>query len=176
MASIIHVGKHQLRWKTLPRSHEGSGELELDDGTRLSVSWKMDASGVWVTFPYGTYGYDIKLEADDDAQFEISRRRGQGSWSNVKLTRGGLHTDDFSKSQTKSKTIKVKAQMPGKIIRVFVKPGQLLQKGDSILVMEAMKMENEMKATEAGTLLEIKVKEGQAIETGIELYTIEPKK
>jgi biotin carboxyl carrier protein len=174
MAAVM-VGKHKLSWKTPPRNTEGSGELEMENGTKLPVSWKVDSNGVWVTFPHGSFGYDIKAEADDtEVQYSICRRRGLGEWSAAKVDRGT--GGEVGKNSSKNKTLKVKAQMPGKIIRVFAKAGQSLEKGDPILVMEAMKMENEMKAAETGTLVEIKVKEGQAVETGIELYTIEPKK
>lgn len=177
MASIIQVGKHKLSWKVLPKGQEGSGELEMENGTVLPVSWKVDSNGVWVNFPNGTFGFDIKGEKDDsEVLYQISRRRGIGEWGSVKVSKGSTGSNETTKNQSKNKTIKVKAQMPGKIIRIFGKPGQALQKGDSVLVMEAMKMENEMKASEAGTLVEMKVREGQAVETGFELYIIEPGK
>jgi biotin carboxyl carrier protein len=176
MASVIQIGNIKVKWKVPPRSPEGSGELEMENGTLLPVSWKVDASGVWVNFPHGTFGYDIRPESSDsEVQYQVSRRRGPGEWESVQLSKGSLSLET-NKIQQKSKSIKVKSQMPGKIIRVFVKAGQILQKGESVLVMEAMKMENEMKAPETGTLVEIKVREGQAVDTGFELYTIEPKK
>jgi pyruvate carboxylase subunit B len=62
--------------------------------------------------------------------------------------------------------------MPGLIVRVFVKPGDLVAAGQGIVVMEAMKMENELKASRAGTVQEIKVKEGQAVDMGALLLVI----
>lgn len=66
----------------------------------------------------------------------------------------------------------VRAQMPGKILRVNVKEGATVEKGQSIIVMEAMKMENEIKAPQAGRVQGLKISEGQAVETGAELCTI----
>lgn len=54
--------------------------------------------------------------------------------------------------------------MPGKIVKIFVKVGDELKEGDPILIMEAMKMENEMRAGADTTIKAIHVKEGQAIE------------
>ncbi len=61
--------------------------------------------------------------------------------------------------------------MPGKIVKIFVKPGDQLKTGDPILIMEAMKMENEMRATSDVEVKEILVKEGMNVESGAELVT-----
>jgi biotin carboxyl carrier protein len=61
--------------------------------------------------------------------------------------------------------------MPGKIVKVFVKPGDVLKQGDPILIMEAMKMENEMRAAADVTIKEILVKEGENVESGATLVT-----
>ncbi len=61
--------------------------------------------------------------------------------------------------------------MPGKIVKIFVKPGDKLVEGDPILIMEAMKMENEMRAASPVTIKEILVKEGMNVESGATLVT-----
>jgi biotin carboxyl carrier protein len=55
------------------------------------------------------------------------------------------------------------APMPGKVVRVLVKPGDTVEAGQGILVVEAMKMQNEMKATRAGRVLSIAVQEGATV-------------
>lgn len=65
--------------------------------------------------------------------------------------------------------------MPGKIVKIFVKPGDELKEGDPILIMEAMKMENEMRASKDVRIKEILVKEGENVESGAELVTFEKK-
>ena len=69
------------------------------------------------------------------------------------------------------KGARVKAQMPGKIVRVLTVAGAEVKKGQALMVMEAMKMENEIKSPEDGVIKEIKVGEGQAVETGAELLS-----
>jgi biotin carboxyl carrier protein len=61
--------------------------------------------------------------------------------------------------------------MPGKIVKIFVKSGDVLKTGDPILIMEAMKMENEMRAASEVTIKEVLVKEGENVESGAELVT-----
>ncbi|MEO8500261.1 MAG: biotin/lipoyl-containing protein [Vicinamibacteria bacterium] len=68
--------------------------------------------------------------------------------------------------------LKLTAPMPGKIVKVLVASGEAVEAGRGVLVMEAMKMENELKASRAGTVQEIKVKEGQAVEMGALLLVI----
>lgn len=65
------------------------------------------------------------------------------------------------------------AQMPGKIVKIFVKPGDEVKKGDPILIMEAMKMENEMRADHDCKIKEIHVKAGENIEANTNLVSYE---
>ncbi|MBQ3635205.1 MAG: biotin/lipoyl-binding protein [Bacteroidales bacterium] len=57
----------------------------------------------------------------------------------------------------------LRAPMPGKIVSVLVKPGQEVQPGTALVVLEAMKMQNTLSATEAGIVGTVAVKEGQTV-------------
>jgi biotin carboxyl carrier protein len=63
--------------------------------------------------------------------------------------------------------------MPGKIGKVFVKPGDEVPAGGPLLIMEAMKMENEMRAAANVKVKDVLVKEGENVETGATLITFE---
>lgn len=67
----------------------------------------------------------------------------------------------------------VKAPMPGMILKVLVEPGQQINKGDGLLILEAMKMENVLKATAPATVKAIKVNERTAVEKGAILIEME---
>lgn len=67
----------------------------------------------------------------------------------------------------------IKAPMPGLILKVLVTPGQAIKKGDPVLILEAMKMENVFKATADATVKEIKVSERTAVEKGEILVILE---
>ena len=56
--------------------------------------------------------------------------------------------------------------MPGKVVKVFTTEGAVVNQGDTLLILEAMKMENEIKAGLDGVVRAVHVKEGQAIEAG----------
>lgn len=58
------------------------------------------------------------------------------------------------------------APMPGKIVRVLVKPGELVTARQPLVVIEAMKMENELRAAGDGTVAEVRVSEGQSVDVG----------
>jgi biotin carboxyl carrier protein len=63
--------------------------------------------------------------------------------------------------------------MPGKVVRVLIAPGDAVETGQGLIVVEAMKMQNEMKATRAGRVLSVAVKEGATVSAGEILATIE---
>ena len=67
----------------------------------------------------------------------------------------------------------LKTSMPGRVVRLLVEEGQSVAKGDPIIVVEAMKMENEMKAPADGRIGKIHVSEGQAVEAGSALILVE---
>lgn len=67
----------------------------------------------------------------------------------------------------------LKAGMPGKIIEIFVKEGQEVKSGKPLLIMEAMKMENEMRASSDVKIKKICVKQGDSVETGAILIEFE---
>lgn len=69
-------------------------------------------------------------------------------------------------------SVKVAAPMPGKILSVKASVGAAVKKGDVILVLEAMKMENEVVAPEDGTIASINVSEGASVEAGDTLATL----
>lgn len=67
----------------------------------------------------------------------------------------------------------VKAPMPGMVLKVLVEPGQKISKGDGLLILEAMKMENVLKATGDATVKSINVSERTAVEKGAVLIELE---
>ena len=66
----------------------------------------------------------------------------------------------------------VKAPMPGNVLKINVAQGQTVKEGDVLLVLEAMKMENDITATKSGTVAQIVVAKGAVVETGSPLVVI----
>ncbi len=67
----------------------------------------------------------------------------------------------------------VSAAMPGNVKKVLVEEGMEIEKGQGVVVLEAMKMENELEAPLSGTVRKIYVEEGQSVEAGVLLFEIE---
>ena len=68
---------------------------------------------------------------------------------------------------------RVTSPMPGKIVRIFVKPGDEVTARQALVVVEAMKMENELRAARDGSVREVSVAEGQSVDAGTVLLIVE---
>jgi len=69
--------------------------------------------------------------------------------------------------------LEIVSPMPGKVVRILVAVGDSVEAGQGLIVVEAMKMQNEMKAPKAGVILEIKAVEGSTVAAGEVLAVIE---
>ena len=138
------------------------------------MGWRRDADGIWLELPDGLHGFDIQAEAGDEGRsvYQVNERSGENFWQGLSYLHAGEEQAAAGTSGAK-KGVRVRAQMPGKILRINVKAGATVEKGQSLIVMEAMKMENEIRATQAGVVAQVKVTEGQAVETGADLCVLE---
>lgn len=67
----------------------------------------------------------------------------------------------------------IKTAMPGKVVRVLVEPGAEIRQGEGVIIVEAMKMQNEMKSPKDGIVKEIRANEGATVNAGDVLAVIE---
>jgi biotin carboxyl carrier protein len=168
------VGARKIRWKKAPVGSIGQSEVEVD-GKTFAVAWKRDDQGLWIEFPHGCFGYDFSGEPDENAGglvYRVSERAGDTLAYGLRF-RGEGESATGDATAGKKRATRVRAQMPGKIMRVLVKAGDEIVKDQPLIVMEAMKMENEIRAGCAGKVATLKVSEGQAVESGADLLTIE---
>ena len=172
------VSGWEFNWKSIPRGPSGVALVEVKEkGAKefrlVELRWRRDADGIWIELAGGVHGYDIQGEAGDDGRpvFSVAERGGEKFWHGLSYLHAG--EEQVASGSAGAKKVRVRAQMPGKILRINVQAGAVVEKGQSILVMEAMKMENEIRATQPGTVGQIKVSEGQAVETGADLCVIE---
>ena len=94
-------------------------------------------------------GIPVRVVAD-----ERSQRRGSGAGDTTGPQR-------------------ITAPMPGKVVRVLVAPGDEVQPRQGLVVVEAMKMENELRAARAGRVVSVSVVEGQSVDAGAVLAVVE---
>lgn len=79
-----------------------------------------------------------------------------------------------SGGRKKKKSGTVSANIPGKVVTVEVEVGQEVKEGQVVLILEAMKMQNEIQAPVTGTVVSVQCSEGEAIEANVPLVVIEP--
>ena len=79
-----------------------------------------------------------------------------------------------SSGKKKKKSGTVSANIPGKIVTIEVKEGQQVSEGQVVLILEAMKMQNEIQAPVNGTVISVNCGEGDSIEANVPLVVIEP--
>jgi biotin carboxyl carrier protein len=70
------------------------------------------------------------------------------------------------------RTAKVQTSMPGRIVKVLVKAGDEVDEGQAVMILEAMKMQNEIKAPQSGRIGKIGPQAGDSVETGTLLFTV----
>ena len=119
--------------------------LRLENGTQFSIVHHRDGNQHQITLA----GSTIDIEVFDP--LSLKRRRGDDDMSG-----GGV----------------VKALMPGRVARVLVSKGDTVKKGAGLLILEAMKMENEIQSPVDGTVDAIFVEPGMTVEGGADLVHI----
>ncbi len=117
----------------------------------------------------GNRAFDLSISAEGDDLLMVSRH-GVNRVTLIDRTRRRLQA---AGERQITGRVELKAMMPGRVVNVLVKPGDEVMADQGIVVVEAMKMENELKTPKAGKVLELKVSVGQAVEKGEILAVIE---
>ena len=100
-------------------------------------------------------GWVFRISVEDEPRSLLRERAGQGTERDTRLGSGI-----------------VKAQIPGRVVRLWVAEGDTVEAGQRLLAIEAMKMENEVRAPHAGTVESIRVAIDGSVELGDELLTV----
>jgi len=72
----------------------------------------------------------------------------------------------------KQRMVKVQTSMPGRIVKVLMEEGEEVEAGQAVMILEAMKMQNEIKSPQSGRISKIMPQAGDSVETGAILFTI----
>jgi biotin carboxyl carrier protein len=147
--------------------------LAADPGTSPAphvwdVDARLTAPGIGSLLIDGA-SYAVAVTADDgttvvDVRGETYTVQVEEETRYIIRTRGGLGAGGGDQTLT--------APLPGRVTHVAVRAGDEVKAGDTLLVIEAMKMENEFKATRAGRVREIRVEPGQPVNAGDVLLVI----
>ena len=157
----------------------GAFNVSIGDRTRIvDASW-IDADTL--SLIDGGASREARVHQRDEGVLDIAvhgrafvavvSKVGRASFSDQR--RAGLGVQDapyLSKSVGAHAT---RAPMPGRVVRLLVAAGETVSAGQPVVIVEAMKMENELRSSGTGVVKEINVQEGQAIDTGAVLLVIE---
>lgn len=123
-----------------------------------------------VSFLFNDHSYLIDAVADGTNYAVYTR----GSYRKVKIFNDEMLLHESLKSgKSMGGDDSLTSGMPGKIVKVMVSDGEEVSEGTPLLIMEAMKMENEMKAAQDGKIKKVLVKAGDNVEAGASLIQFE---
>ena len=160
-------------------AREGERELEVEV-QRHGAGYRVRLGDRWIEADLASVGkYVQSLRLDDGTQHSLVHHRS-GTTHEISMD-GGMFVIDIidplaarrsgGNDEMSSGGI-VKAMMPGRVVRVLVNKGDTVTKGTGLLILEAMKMENEISAPADGVVDELFVEPGQTVEAGAELVHI----
>jgi biotin carboxyl carrier protein len=167
MKLTAEVGGEELALDVRREGLRVSAEI---DGRRYEVEARALGGGEYLLFHEGRV-YECRVgPAARAGAFEVHTAAAdyEVSLADPKRLRGarGGEAHEGGRAQ-------LSAQMPGRVVRVMVEAGQEVEAGQPVVVVEAMKMQNEMKSPKAGTVAEVRVAPGATVNAGDVLVVIE---
>lgn len=150
IASQVTCNGASVDWSAVPLPN-GNYSVIMDNQSFQVQLRKLDRETKTVSLQIAGQVFDVKLEEPID---QLLAAMG------IKDAMGRKVND-------------IKAPMPGLVLKVLVTPGQAIKKGDPVLILEAMKMENVFKATTDAVVKAVKVTERTAVEKGQVLIILE---
>jgi biotin carboxyl carrier protein len=140
----------------------------LDDEARDSAS--VEEVMPWVfSILLGTRSFTVNVAAQGNA-FEVVGEDGRSHTISVVDARDRRAANDAGSAKGPAV---IRAQMPGKIVTVLVAVGARVEAGQGLVVVEAMKMQNEVKAPKSGVVMKIHALEGATVTAGETLIVVE---
>ncbi|MFC2075231.1 biotin/lipoyl-containing protein [Bdellovibrionota bacterium] len=153
----------------LIKVHEEDGAcvVTIDDGKPILADLVSTSRGYHLIL--GDRSYNLAL-ASDNSNYEIQL---EGKLYDFNLISEYKKLQKTLRGQELSGAGTIVAKMPGKIIKILANEGEEVHDGQGVLIMEAMKMENELRTPSKGIVKEIRVKEGETVDAGAILVVLE---
>jgi biotin carboxyl carrier protein len=160
----VDVTENRHSWK-VSLQEEGAEWIHYDIS---KTDFKNAESYISFLFKGSSYLMDVK---GSDTKYDVFTRN---SFRTIEIFNDEMLLHESLKSGGgMGGDLELKSGMPGKIIEIFVKAGDVVKANKPLLIMEAMKMENEMRTTREVKIKEIKVRQGDSVESGAVLITFE---
>jgi len=150
--NLEEKGKNDIQVSLGQRKYHVAVELLSDDEVLLNIDGKI---------------YYIIINSNSSSSYSVYIN---GKFFQVKRKSAWQM---LGKKGEKAKKRDIKTSMPGKVVKVLMKEGEKVKEGQAILVLEAMKMQNEIKSPQSGIITRINHKVGDSVEAGTILYSVE---
>jgi len=138
------------------------------DGREVPIDVSEGRNGVLSLLLAGK-SYEVKQEhTGRESRIVVGQERFSAAVSDPRSLRSRRPTGAAAQGMRT-----IKAPMPGKVVRLLASEGSTVEMGQSVIVIEAMKMQNELKAPKNGIVKRIRVAEGAAVEAGQTLADVE---
>jgi biotin carboxyl carrier protein len=141
------------------------------DGRRYELDVHESSSNRYMLISNGQV-FDCRVEGRPESGKQIDVVVGTRNYA-LTLTDPKRLSSATSASAHGDDTARIVAPMPGKVVRVLVQVGGQVAAGDGLLVVEAMKMQNEMKSPKAGTVIALNAQTGATVNAGDLLAVVE---
>ena len=175
MSGQLFIATHRDSEQRLRVHSQGDRTYVVEiDGVRHEVDARRFGGGQWSIIIDGQ-SYDVELEVAGPNESEgryNSLIRGRVVRLQVRDERH-VRMTLTSKKFTLEGPQTLASPMPGKVVKVLADIGHEVAEGQPLVIVEAMKMENELRAPKGGKVAAIMVKEGQAVDAGTKLVTVE---
>jgi len=175
---VASVGEREFRIEVAPK---GEGRYSVSvDGTEREVFRRGDGAILWLSIDGQGREAAVVRDGAFGAGGNGAAGRGEGAWTVVVAGRtypvtlaDPLRRRSGASLKTQEGPVEVRAVMPGKVAALLVQEGQEVRAGQGVLVVEAMKMENELGAPKDGRVSRIRVRPKETVEAGAVLFVVE---
>jgi biotin carboxyl carrier protein len=160
-------------------AREGGRELEIEV-VRHGPGYRVRIGDRWIEADLVRVGPFVRsLRLDDGTQFSLVHH-GEGNTHEISFGGASVSVEVIDPLAAKRRRREdevgsvgtVRAMMPGRVVRILVAKGETVRKGTGLLILEAMKMENEITAAADGTVEDVFVEPGQTVEAGADLLQL----
>ena len=147
------------------------GAYEVEVGDRRFLVDSVRTNGMVRSLIIGGRQFEVAVKRQDEGRYQVG---SQGTIEELEVLDPLTYLASQGAAGEKSRGgQRVEAYMPGRVVRLLVAEGDTVEKGDGLVVLEAMKMENEIEAERAGRVARVLVEEGQAVEGGDAMFEFE---
>ncbi|MCD4847642.1 MAG: biotin/lipoyl-binding protein [Candidatus Aegiribacteria sp.] len=168
VAYLVSDGNHTLKVEASRlevRPHDELFQMEIDGKKKIISISRISPAHLSILIDGKSFNVEVEHFEKD---YQVSTR---GEVYNLSVIDEREVTTSSEQSDSGEKVIK--APMPGLVVEINVNEGDQVKAGDTLLVLEAMKMQNEIAAPASGIILNISVKSGATVNSGDDLLVLD---